>query len=412
MRWTAVSTSLVALAACAAPDAPGNVAVDIMRNPGRPRLPDIAVAFAGPDGVVTAIAHTDVTHSVSGDVLPGGSVTAVYSPATPGAPIVLQSILDVEPGDKLTLIEPSTWTPTTTGKTFTVEFTALAGADRYQVVTACGDQDFTAPPAAVAVTTACDGGIPSDVLIVAYQGQDVVGYVRALAVALVGGRTMVLSDPWATPPPFTASYSDIDPGEVSGIEVDRFADSNGVTSGSAAITASTADIEIAALPAANYARMKTIVTGTNARGVQVVELPVAGDSPDRLVDVGAQLLPWVGRPTLDPAGPAIDVPLSEPYDLALVAATVRYSHGGTDFVWHVVGPDGAMALPTLSGELAADAPTAGDTVGPGWAAMVDGARPFRQMVEVACTLELQAEHALDKPVGGDTAVVRISLPSP
>ena len=158
--------------------------------------------------------------------------------------------------------------------------------------------------------------------------------------------------------------------------------------------------------------MKTIVTGTNARGVQVVELPVDGISPDRLVDVGAQLLPWVGRPTLDPAGPAIDVPLSEPYDLAVVAATVRYSHGGTDFVWQVVGPDGAMALPTLSGELAADAPAAGDPVGPGWAAMIDGARPFRQMVEVAYTVELQAERALDGPVVGGTEVVRISLPSP
>lgn len=367
-----------------------------MLDPAGEGMPqaNMPVVFINPDGSLVADVLTDVDGRAHATMLAGGSVTAVWHGNTGYS--ILQTVLAVKPGDDL--VFGSVTPKQVVAGTFTVNFTPLGGTgNHYVVYGACPYKMTQTGSAVLAFDTSCLLST-MEIQVHAYDSaNNSLGYLDSPAVPFVDGGSATMGTNWQQYMAFAAQYANI-PAGVTSVRMERYApDFFGYTSISSG-SPSGATMSLSGTgPATAGAQVETILRRGDG-SAQLVRQSVAGDATTYDLDVGANLFPWLGAPTLDPATGHVTVPVDAagtsgpPPDLFRVATAFSRSNppsdagvsSTTNVQWYVFGPRaGDVTLPTMPSEIGELNPRAGDTVGQSRAYLfdadtIDGYDPARQ----------------------------------
>jgi hypothetical protein len=345
----------------AGPDASarGTVRVHVLDRTGAP-IAGIPVVFLDPDDSLVGRISTDGTGTAAADVLPGGSVTSVYSPANQS--FILQTVAAVEPGDDITLArrEPS---GAVTG-TFTVNWALNPTADGYIVNTPCGQVGTGVTTSYTFMLTQECQRTSLDLSVVARNSASggYVGYVEQRAVPFVDGGSTNMPTTWAPLPTATLAYSNIG-AEVTSIGWDRSVpDLFGfVTSASVNPSGTTATLNVQTTTGPTALDRSSV---SRDGAFQEILQGSSGDALSHGLDLEGTLLPWLAPPSFDPATGAITVPPTN--GGAGPAADVfwiqlEYGLAQFDVQWSIVAPTAAgLTLPRMPPEVGDIGPHAGD----------------------------------------------------
>lgn len=352
-------------------------------DPYGSRTPTVGtpVVFIDAAGAVVATVPSDGNGKAQADMLPGGTVTAVWQPTA--GQYILQTVEGVKPGDDIALIGLGGGGGTT--GTFTLSWPAQTGASYYQGYSSCYSGYTQSTSVALSITDDCR----QDTMTVAVAAFDVnnnlLGYLEKTGVQYTDGGSATLSGTWQPPQTFTATLTNLDPTMIRNVNVQRFNNDrfgfsafasppNGVMS---SVTMSTP-----APPSSGKALVEVNVFDM-AAGRQQIYQPTAGNSFTYNFDVAAHLLPWVSNPSLDVATGTITVPQTGTGDPDFALTQVSYGRTGTapdagqtftSFAWTVIAPnfDNPIKLPVLPVEVGDVNPKSTDSInGFNVAAMAD-----------------------------------------
>jgi hypothetical protein len=331
--------------------------------------PNIPVVFINADDTIAGDTMSDSNGRAQADILPGASVTVVFTQIT-GSGASMQTfyltatVFGINPGDDI----PFGFTDRdgTQSSTFNVTFTALAGATSYEIFTPCG-QTFSSTAGTVA--TSMQNGCKQDtfdVYVVASNSSGVaIDSAQLQNVSLAAGAATVPNS-WIPFSSFTAAFTDI-PSDVKNLQVSRQSSTGRGFTISGSCTAplsATCSINAQAPTAGVKSFVHTTVGRTDARSTQqVITQRVAGNTINYNLDVGTNLLPWMSDVTFDPATGTTTPTLEAPDDQADFFFTeVSWNRdANTSLDWAVfTKTTGPTKFPTLPAHVGPLAPAAGD----------------------------------------------------
>jgi hypothetical protein len=381
-------------------DPHGIVTVTVLdsQGTGAPQK-DVPVVFREPNGDLAAEVKTDVNGKASASVLAGASVTAVY-PAI-GTQHPLETILDVKPGDDLTIGAAH---DTTAAGTFTVNVLDIAGTGSYSVYGPCGGNTVNVPsafrsPLAAASTRAvpipmqayCKPSSTMDLVLIRNNIDFVAtDYAVIKNVTFADAGSVDQVDAWQPLVQMTASYTN-QPADVTNMQLEEdVPDLNGFPQAAGGGAGPTQTITFAE-PLAPRALMHSTFAGTHD-GNQDVYQTVDGTKSTYAMDIGATLLPWIDRPTVDLATGVITPVTSGsggPGDAFRVQLQYQRPdpNGGSGappltYVWTVwAATVQTITLPALPTDVMDRAPLATDTATniDGWLFDLDAASGYDQV---------------------------------
>jgi hypothetical protein len=332
--------------------------------------PNIPVVFIDPDGTIAADTMSDSNGRAEATILPGASVTVVYSQITGSGATMMTSYLaatidGISPGDDI----PFGFTDrdNTDSGTFNVTFTALAGATSYEIFTPCGETPSTT---AGTVATSMQNGCKQDTFdlyVIAFNSSgQAIQAAQIQNVSLATGHATVPNS-WIPFSQFNAAYTDIPP-DVTTLQVSRQTSTGRGFSFFSSCTLSGAACSVTGqVPTAGVKSLVHTTVGRNDAHTtsQVITQRVAGNSINYNLDVGTNLLPWMSDVTFDAASGTMTPTLEAPDDQAdLFFTEVSYTRdANTSLDWAVfqktVGP---TKFPTLPAHVGPIASLATDTV--------------------------------------------------
>ena len=343
--------------------------------------PNVPVVFIDADGTIAADTMSDSNGRAEATILPGASVTVVYSQITTSGTMTqtayLAATIDgIDPGDDI----PFGFTDRdgTQSSTFNVTFSALAGATSYTVFTPCG-QTFSSTAGTVA--TSMQNGCKQDtfdVYVVASNSSGVaIDSAQLQNVSLAAGSATVPNS-WVPFSQFNAAYTDIPP-DVSSLSVSRQSSTGRGFSFFASCTLSGVACSVSGqVPTAGVKSLVHTTVGRNDANhtQQLITQRVAGNTINYNLDVGTNLLPWMNDVTFDAATGTMTPALEAPDDQAdLFFTEVSYTRdANTSLDWAVfqktVGP---TKFPTIPAHVGPIAPLAADMVTMRTAIAIDSA---------------------------------------
>lgn len=168
-----------------------------------------------------------------------------------------------------------------------------------------------------------------------------------------------------------ATYTGGDVAGLAGVYLRRTTDADQIDGSVAGPLDPSATITITGA-GATRAFVKTDVVGPAPGDQQWIREAIDGCATSYAIDLGLDLLPWVGVPTLDVAQGVIHVPIDGTGGGDLLDAKISYTHAGSYVSWEIAGPHaGDLLLPTLPDDLAGLMPVAGDTLHSAAAWLID-----------------------------------------
>ncbi len=354
----------------APPDAPPHGVVTMtVFDPGGTGAPavGIPVVFINADGTFVANVPTDSTGKSSADVMPGASVTVVE---VLSARTEMQTVLGAQPGDNLSI---GVETPTLSAGSFTVNFTPIVGAAafNYEVFGPCGSVTTTTGTATLPMVNNCKLDTMEIAVFATSSAGQPAGYLSMAGVPFINGGSVTIPQGAFKPDvTFNASYTDIS-ADVTNITLARsvpdgfgFAEQTNMATTGATLALSLPAPELTTALAASK-----FVGPANAS--QQLFQNLAGNTTTYQVDVGANLLPWLGQASLDVTTGVLSMPADSTGTSGdapdLVLYETAYSRGTLapiNFAWVVFGPSaGNVTLPMMPAALGNVNPQAGDTAG-------------------------------------------------
>ena len=331
---------------------------------------NVPVVFIDPDGTIAADTMSDSNGRAEATILPGASVTVVYSTIMTTGTTTTTSYLagtvdGIAPGDDIQF--GFTDRDGTQSSTFNVTFTALVGATSYEIFTPCG---ATFTQTAGTIATSMQNGCKQDtfdVYVVASNSAGVaIDSAQLQNVSLAAGAATVPNS-WVPFSLFNAAYTDI-PADVTTVQLSRLSSTGRGFSFFASCTLSGAACSVnGQVPTAGVKSLVRTTVGRNDAHMtqQVITQRVAGNSINYNLDVGTNLLPWMSDVTFDATAGTMTPALEAPDDQAdLFFTEVSYTRDPTLLLdWAVfqktVGP---TKFPTLPAHVGPIAPLATDMV--------------------------------------------------
>ncbi|MCE9571826.1 MAG: hypothetical protein K8W52_01590 [Deltaproteobacteria bacterium] len=324
----------------------------------------VPVVFVEPDGTVAARVATDGQGKAQAEVLPGSSVTAVYTVSTNEH--AMHTITGAQIGDDIVITPQLNSSP---AGTFTVNFPPLSGATYYYVSTPCG-LSYAGLPAnnqyVVTFYQFCKPATTMTVSVVGFTASGFGGYLEKANVAVSAGAT-TLTGSWQTGVNYSANFTNI-PTEAAYLSHNRATpDVAGYSFGnSAQVTGPMMNLQFTAATGAS-AVATTRLQNTQYAQQQTIYQTIAGSALSYNLDVGANLLPWIGQPTLDVTTGVIKVATSGAGtgDLFRVSAGYSRTTGNTTeyYRWVVYSATATdITLPKLPAEVGDVNPKTGDVV--------------------------------------------------
>lgn len=344
----------------ALPDAPhvrGTVTVHVVDTTGAPRSGKHAV-FIDTDATTTDVV-TDAAGMAQASVFPGASVTVVHVIVLSPPPNIttLTTVTAIEPGDVITLdvdafLGHTTPLDTASAGTFTVSYPSYAGASSYTIYDPCGATAVTGTSKQLALQKGC-AAATMDLLVVANNGGGAqLAWTQKAGVAFSSGGSTTITDTWHALGQVTAMYTNPTSG-VGNIELDRYTPTmRGARAFQSADTAGATTSLAVTAPLPAHAAMQAILnpcastdTGCSNAARQIVTQVVDGTASTYSLDVGAQLLPWLGYPVFAPATTTLSIPITGTQPIDLFAVDMLYVRNNTDpYRWRIFGP---APLPTV-----------------------------------------------------------------
>lgn len=327
---------------------------------GAPAGSGLTVMFFDPDGSVVKKATTDANGKADADVLPGGTVVGIGLNTLDTTYYNLWTVLDVRPGDDLTL--GSRFLNTASFEWFTVKFPPLAGADGYWVSSPCGAQSVLPSADPFVQFTLTDACKPAtmELVITAYAKGQAIASIDDPGVPITVDGIYPETHAWGGVHSLTATFTNVDP-VITSLGMARLVpDGVGISdSASAAIAATTA----VTVTGGASATAQILTTAQTATSVQRVRELVAGSAASYRLDVGANLLPWFGAPSYDFDSRKITVPVDttgvtnhdapDLFALAFSYLRTGADHRSTLFAWTIYAPTiRDVTLPLLPGNTA------------------------------------------------------------
>ena len=347
-------------------------------NGERIAIPGVQVVFVEPNGMRHRVV-TDNEGIASAVVPAGSSVSAVWLQNSNYYQI--ETVQNVSPGDHINLV--GTNSDYTLVGQVNISYPAQAGVSYYYVYGPCGSwyagnttsikydiRGYCAPK---------DGKMTISVTPRDPNGQ-VMGYIDMVDVAYTDGMTVNLSGTYRTLNSFTATYTNLDAQVAGYISMSRYVAPRGYSTGDGQQITTTMTTLTGTTPTSTAPAFVQTTLYDNMSGQQRIYQKLAGNSLAYNLDVRANLLAFLGYPTLDPMTRKITTPTSTttPYDAAY--ARVYYSHHlatdagpqGIDVSWSIVGPslDG-FTLPDLGPEVGDFGVAVGDDIYNGQATILE-----------------------------------------
>lgn len=251
----------------------------------------LTVVFFDPDGSVVKKATTDQDGKAAGDVLAGGTVVGISLDTLDTTRYNLFTVLDVHPGDDLTL-----GTRFATGVTFdmfTITFPPLTGAAGYVVSSPCGATNVDPGPTPVArfaVTAGCKRDT-MELVIAAFAGGKIIGSIDTPNVPFTANGLYQETGAWGGVQDLTGSLTHIDP-TLTNLTFGRIVpDGVGIntTASAAAITVSTtiaicdAASRIACVTDTRSSRWRLRLIFSISTVASSTSMPIASDRPPSVI---------------------------------------------------------------------------------------------------------------------------------
>lgn len=249
------------------------------------------------DSVQTQVVLTDQDGRAFATVTGPTTITDVRFP-TPTF-VFARSVLDAEPGDVIE-IRPRAWDFTELAP-LTVHFTAPEPG--YSVCGPCGCEWMSSSPATLPMKEMCRSN-PAAVLV---MNPTQTAYATAtVAYDPTTGGVVTVPAQWTPSTQYSATYTNVDP-RITSIGM-AFAD------GQQSLTRLNMPSGTASghVPSWRFQSPRFVTTFLNANGAgehQVAVQTVAATSAGLSMDVGASLLPWLGKPVFDTASRSVAVPI-------------------------------------------------------------------------------------------------------
>ena len=371
-----------------APPVRGNVTVHLVDKTGAPVAGD-TVAFVDTDTTATVMT-TDASGAAAASVYPGASVTAehvlVFMP--PPNIILLATVDDVVPGDTVTLnvdafLDGEAPLDTTSAGTFTVSFPSYTGANHYVIYTPCGATNTTKTSNnAIAFAAGCVAATMDVAVLAESNTNAVLASIDQSGVAFTSGGSVTIAGTWAAPATISATYTNAG-STVQNVQLARMTpDLRGSiappppTILAADVTGASTMLQLTA-PTSASAVMQTLARPCKSGDTTCTQMTSAWQTITQVVDgtqtaysldVGAQLLPWLGYPTWSKVTPTmmtIAVTGSGAIDLFEADLQfVRNNSNGNVYIWRVFAPAaGNVSFPVLPSSVPYDpTPQSTDTM--------------------------------------------------
>jgi hypothetical protein len=240
---------------------------------------------------------------------------------------------------------------------FTVNYSAYAGVDHYEVHTRCGTTDVgTAISAALVLPVHCAAS-PMDIDVHAKSAAGAtLAWTQQPGVTIAANGMMTIADTWHAADTLTATYTNPTP-EVTNLAVARFSPyvrGAPVSETTAATTATTTlMLAISRPPNASIATLLLCPNGLNCLSTpmgsvsQRITKSVDGALTSYALDIGANLLPWV-KALYVPSTTSLDITVIGNSAIDIFEANLRYTRGQNIYTWRVFGPLAqSVTFPTL-----------------------------------------------------------------
>ncbi len=369
----------------------GNVTAHLVDKTGAAQA-GVHVVFIDTDSTVTEML-TDGSGDAVASVFAGASVTALH--VTAASVNCLTTVTEVAPGDLITLdvdafeklVVPL---DTTSAGTFTVAFPAYSGANHYVIYSPCGSTSTTKTSGnALAFEAGCVAATMDLVVVAENSSNAALAWVDQSGVAFTSGGSTTITNSWATLPTITATYSNATTA-VQNVQLARLApDTRGAIFPQppaildADVTGASTMLAVAA-PASAAATMQTLTwpcpnsdatcgsagcaalcKGANSASQTITQV-VDGTQTTYALDVGSQLLPWLGYPFWMKTNPTVlPVTVTGSGAIDLFEADMQYVRNNTSvYIWRVFAPvAGDVHFPQLPADVpGSPTPTSSDTM--------------------------------------------------
>jgi hypothetical protein len=283
----------------------------------------------------------------------GGSITLVPAPVLAlhgeDEPPGLTTIYDVVPGDELDIGEPPAPAPAPLG-TMSAAFNPQSGVTFHDIATACDATGVSASPATLEFKTGCVGAT-----------FDALGFARGNPsrailipdVTFTAGGSFTLPGVWPVAPTFTLTSSNVPAGTTVTVERIQFLDGLpahvDVVFSVPAASAGTISFPVGHVPGVMRMRIFAFRAGRS----QLVEQQVDA-ALNHGVDLGAELLPLVSAPSINPATGVVSWFEEGAGAPDAVVLKLRWNRLDTTFRWALYAPHGELSrrLPDLPPDLA------------------------------------------------------------
>lgn len=332
----------------------------------------VPVVFTDPDGTMVAEVMTDAQGMAQADVLPGATVTAVFSNTGGGSGALLGTVMAVNPGDHIQIGFKNN-TPINALGNMTINFPALAGATNYLVYNSCTSSSTTGTSVTVSFNSRCQKDT-YDIMVVAEDGSGNVLQVATLnGAAFNDGGTLNVPNNYQGGGTMQFQFDNV-PAAITGISASRTNLSQGRTlfgqPATITITQGTGTGSITRLAGGDQAQV-TAAFQTGSPIIHELFERVPASAATYTLDVTSDVLPVLQAPTYNKSKGRIDWTAadggSQADALIAIAQYQRTMPTAQNFQWFMVGPGSltAVTLPTLPDDLASDMPTTGDSLGMG-----------------------------------------------
>jgi hypothetical protein len=358
----------------AIPDAPdanlrGTVRVTVTDLSGVAPASGASVVFMDPGDSLVATVATDLFGHAQADLLPGGSVTAVFMKSPNEYDVY--SALDVQPGDDLAIVPRLDDSPM---GTFTVNYPVDSGATSYNVYGPCGMGSSNGTSATLTMYRFCTTN-PMTISVDAFGSNGLQDHLEKAGVVFTDGGSITLSPNWTAFLTLNETLSNI-PSTVGSVRSIRYAPNraaHGVVMGQAPPSNSNVAFNtLVPISAGSAMRVDLFQTGSTASQT-VWQQTASGAASTFGLDVGANMLPWVGKPVVDSSTRTITTGTTGGAvapDVGILY--VIFTRAGTTVAWTVAAPSlSTVTLPDIPASLGPVSLESSDVVSAAAAYLVD-----------------------------------------
>ncbi len=328
------------------------------------------VVFVDVDQSMTDVI-ADAQGKAQADVFPGASATAVCIRAS--GTTIATTVLDVEPGDDLTLDGAYFFNGTKTADqtaagSMKISFPAN-GSNSYTIETPCGAAGSGSATTNVAMPMKAGCQLATMDLVVTTQTQ----WTEAANVAFANNGSVTVTDTWHAMAPITASYANApafcadtaSSDYPCDVQLTRYVPElhGHRTTGMTSLTSSGSVMVTS--PSSSSAIMQSRLENMGP-AYQVFTDVVDGTQSSYAIDFAAKALPWMclGKPqcpTFSGTDANLTIPVTGTGAYDLFYADVEYVRGQQIFWWRVFGPTaGDVTYPPLPAAIASIRPTSAD----------------------------------------------------